>query len=193
MESLDVNAAAVRPTNKIKLLVLTGPTRAGKHTLSEYIKSKYNYEDIYTYSTDIISGLNCIKVEPEQFVSYLEKGDCTDYTLYEDGTECCVTPLSFVKDKMVYVTKPSNITWINSNLHRDLYDIKIIYCHCPTAELERRAMLDGINRSVFRTTYYSELMTMLQFEKHGKWDLHLDCTLPVEEVFSLFDEWYVSS
>lgn len=182
--------------SKRKLLLIVGPTRAGKDTLAQYIVDTYNYNFVCSYTTRPMrdyetNGKEHWFVSEEEMQAILETGKAFAYVLHEDtGIEYCSTPDSLVGDKILYVIEPSGVEYIRKNLDPAEFDIKVVYCKCPVAVLRERALTTGIPRSVFNTRYYSELKTMLEFEKAGNYDLLVDCSISIERTLEQFDKWF---
>ncbi len=170
-----------------KVIILVGPSCAGKDTLLEYLVKEYGYFRIPSYSTRPMrpyeeQGKPYRFITKEEFESEDVRGIWCEKTCYDMvkgrvfyGTRFCD-----------YMTGEDSVIVLNpegcDQVQRQIANTFTIWLDIPEdVRLDRMAKRGDEPREALRRLK-RDTIDFKRFEKHGKWDLRVGTEAEVEEL-----------
>lgn len=176
------------------LIILVGPTCAGKTTLAKYMEEKHGYKRVVTYTTrpkreGEVDGVDYNFVTREVFEWMLSEGELLEHTEYNAHFGNCMYGSMVTEEdlqgKHVIVLNPDGAMAARARFKPS--DIFIVYLECPEYTCVTRAKDRGDNMSeVLRRLKEDEIHSFQKFRSQHTFDLVIygspDCEAEYEYI-----------
>ena len=172
------------------LLFIIGKTSSGKDTIANYIKDKYGFEIVCSYTTRPKrdyeeNGVQHFFID-DLTMDIVETGDVIAWTKNDmTGIRYCATTDALKSDKAVYIINPEGIKWFEENGVDVSY--KSIYIDLDDDIIKSRALSRGDNVETLELRLASEHDEFNGYRDSGQYDYIINTDCSMDEMFKKVD------